>query len=167
MPTQKYIESLHIEDNAFELSEDTVLGYLAHYHAPYTGGGEISVPPGLKFAAYGPMRGDALYMDLIGENEELLNSMKEQQKAEVEKLADRLAGFSFFITEEQVKTLPLVFSKGSRERLLEIFELLRNEPAPPPCNNPKDVTVRCDNQNPFADNQYNNESTEDTYDLPF
>jgi len=80
MATQKYIESLHIEDNVFELSEDTVGIFGSLLCTIYRWRRNIS-PSGLKFAAYGPMRGDALYMDLIEENEELPNRMKEQQKA--------------------------------------------------------------------------------------
>jgi len=72
-------------------------------------------------------------------------------------LANRLGGFSFFITEEQVKTLPLVFTKGSKKRLLEIFELLRNEPAPITCNKTESVAVK----------QEYKESIEGPDDLPF
>lgn len=125
MATIEYIESLHINENAFELQEDTTIGYLSHYAAPYTGGGEIVVPAGVRFAAYGPMRDDALYMDLIGENEELHARMVEQEKADCPQLANRLMGFSFFITEKEVETLNLNFVAGSKKRLLEIFQLIR------------------------------------------
>lgn len=126
MATTEYIESLNIEENVFELQEDTTIGYLSHYAAPYTGGGEIVVPAGVRFAAYGPMRGDALYMGLIGDNEELHARMVEQEKAECPQLANRLMGFSFFITEEEVEKLNLNFVSGSRKRLLEIFQLIRD-----------------------------------------
>ena len=126
MATTEYIESLKIEENVFELKEDTTIGYLSHYAAPYTGGGEIVVPAGVRFAAYGPMRDDALYMELIGENEELHARMVEQEKAECPQLANRLLGFSFFITEEDVEKLNLDFVGGSRKRLLEIFQLIRD-----------------------------------------
>lgn len=125
MATTEYIDSLNIEENVFELQEDTTIGYLSHYAAPYTGGGEIVVPAGMRFAAYGPMRDDALYMDLVGENEELHARMVEQEKAECPQLANRLMGFSFFITEEEVEKLNLDFVGGSRKRLLEIFHLIR------------------------------------------
>lgn len=126
MATIEYIESLHINENVFELQEDTTLGYLSHYAAPYTGGGEVVVPAGTRFAAYGPMRGDALYMDLIGTNDELHARMVEQEKAECPQLSNRLMGFSFFITEEEVENLNLNFAAGSKERLLEIFQLIRD-----------------------------------------
>lgn len=67
MATESFIQSLHIEDNVFELKEDAVLRYLVHYAAPFTGEGQISVPAGVRFAAHGPMRGDALYMHPIEE----------------------------------------------------------------------------------------------------
>lgn len=126
MATTEYIESLKISENVFELQEDTTIGYLSHYAAPFTGGGEIVVPAGVRFAAYGPMRDDALYMDLIGENEELHAHMIEQEKAECPQLANRLMGFSFFITEEEVEKLNLDFVGGSRKRLFEIFQLIRD-----------------------------------------
>lgn len=125
MATTEYIESLKISENVFELQEDTTICYLSHYAAPYTGGGEIVVPAGMRFAAYGPMRDDALYMDLVGENEELHARMVEQEKAECSQLANRLMGFSFFITEEEVGKLNLKYVDGSKERLLEIFHLIR------------------------------------------
>lgn len=126
MATTEYIDSLHINENVFELQEDTTIGYLSHYAAPYTGGGEIVVPACVRFAAYGPMRGDALYMDLVEENEELHARMVEQEKADCPQLANRLMGFSFFITEDEVDKLNLKFVAGSKKRLLEIFQLLRN-----------------------------------------
>lgn len=125
MTTTEYIESLKISENVFELQEDTTICYLSHYVAPYTGDGEIVVPAGMRFAAYGPMRDDAMYMDLVGENEELHARMVEQEKAGCPQLANRLMGFSFFITEEEVEKLNLKYVEGSKERLLEIFHLIR------------------------------------------
>ena len=131
MATTEFIESLHIEDNVFELKEDTVLSYLVHYAAPFTGDGQISVPSGTKFAAHGPMMKDTFYMHPIEDDEVLWNRMCEQEKAKIEKLANRLAGFSFYITEDEIKTLPLKFVNGSRARLLEIFQLIRDEQSMP------------------------------------
>ena len=141
MATTEYIESLKIEENVFELKEDTTIGYLSHYAAPYTGGGEIVVPAGVRFAAYGPMRDDALYMELIGENEELHARMVEQEKAECPQLANRLLGFSFFITEEEVEKLNLDFVGGSRKRLLEIFQLIRDANSVKCTNSPNNNNV--------------------------
>lgn len=126
MATIEYIESLNINENVFELKEDTNIGFLSHYAAPYTGGGEIVVPAGVRFAAYGPMRDDAMYMDIIGKNEELNARMVVQANTECPQLAKRLMGFSFFITEEEVERLNLNFVEGSKERLLEIFQLIRD-----------------------------------------
>lgn len=127
MATEKFIESLHLEDNVFELKEDTVLRYLVHYAAPFTGAGEISVPAGTRFAADGPMREYTYYMHPIGEDEVLLNKMREQEKTKIKELAGRLMGFSFYVTKEELETLPLMFVRGSRERLVDIFRLLREE----------------------------------------
>ena len=127
MATTEFIESLNIEENVFELMEDTVISYLVHYAAPCTGGSEISVPAGTKFAAHGPMRGDALYMGPTEEYPTLLERMdKKEQETNWNGLAYRITGFSFYITEDEVKNLKLNFVSGSKERLLDIFELLRN-----------------------------------------
>lgn len=131
MATEKFIESLRFEDNVFELKEDTVLSYLVHYAAPFTGAGEISVPAGTRFAAHGPMRSDAFYMHPVEEDETLLNRMREQENAQYEKLANRLMGFSFYITKEELETLPLTFVCGSRERLVDIFRLICEEQSKP------------------------------------
>ena len=47
--------------------------------------------------------------------------LKELVKTNYENLFTRLQGISFFITEEQLQTLPLKFRSGSAERLLEIL----------------------------------------------
>lgn len=123
----KFVESLNIEENVFELTEDTVIGYLVQYCAPYTGGGEHIIPAGTPFVPHGPMRDDAMYMHIPEsfDADALYDRLEEKEKAAIPALAERLAGFSFYITEEQVRNLPLNFTSGSRERLLEIFHLCR------------------------------------------
>ena len=125
MATREYIESLKIDENVFEVAEDTGLEYLVHFAAPFTGGDKCIVPQGTVFAPHGPMRDDALYMHLVEDNNEaLIKKMEEQVKINYERLFSRLQGFSFFITEEQIKTLPLKFRSGSAERLIEILHLI-------------------------------------------
>ena len=125
MATREYIESLKIDENVFEVAEDTGLEYLVHFAAPFTGADKCIVPKGTVFAPHGPMRDDALYMHLVEDNNEaLLKKMEEQAKINYERLFSRLQGFSFFITEEQIKTLPLKFRSGSAERLIEILHLI-------------------------------------------
>lgn len=127
MATREQIESLKIDENVFELAEDTELEYLVHFAAPFTGGDKCLVPKGTVFAPHSPMRGDALYMHLVEDNnDELLEKMRELVKINYENLFTRLQGFSFFITEEQLQTLPLKFRSGSAERLLEIICKLRS-----------------------------------------
>lgn len=125
-PTRELIEALKIDENVFELAEDTEIEYLVHFAAPFTGSDKCLVPKGTAFAAHGPMRADALYMHLVEDNEELYNKMEQQVKVEYEDLFTRLQGFSFFITEEQLKTLPLKFRSGSAERVLDIIRKLRS-----------------------------------------
>ncbi len=126
MATKEQIKALKIDENVFELVEDTELEYLVHFAAPYTGGDKCLVPKGTAFAPSSPMRSDALYIRLVGENEELYTKMETQVKNKYEDLFFRLQGFSFFITEEQLKTLPLKFRSGSAERLLDIMRKLRS-----------------------------------------
>ena len=127
MATQKQVEALKIDENVFELAEDTELEYLVHFAAPFTGCDKCLIPKGTAFAPHSPMRGDAMYMHLADEdNEELYAKMEVQVKVKYEDLFTRLQGFSFFITEEQLKALPLKFRSGSAERLLEIMYSLRS-----------------------------------------
>ena len=127
MATREQIESMKIDENIFELVEDTELEYLVHFAAPFTGGDKCLVPKGTFFVPQSPMRGDALYMDIVeGDFDELLEKMKELVKKKYENLFTRLQGFSFFITEEQLQTLPLKFRSGSAERLIEIMCKLRS-----------------------------------------
>ena len=101
MATREQIESMKIDENIFELVEDTELEYLVHFAAPFTGGDKDN-------------------------NDDLLEKMREQVKTNYENLFTRLQGFSFFITEEQLQTLPLKFRSGSAERLIEIMCKLRS-----------------------------------------
>lgn len=126
MATREQIESLKIDENVFELEEDTELEYLVHFAAPFTGSDRCMVPKGTAFATISPMRGDALYMDLVEENDELYKRMEKLVKTNYEQLYTRLQGFSFFITEEQLQTIPLKFRSGSTERLIEIMCRLRS-----------------------------------------
>ena len=127
MATRKQLEALKIDENVFELAEDTELEYLVHFAAPFTGSDKCIVPKGTAFAPHGPMNSETLYMDLVDEdNEALYKKMEELVKVNYEKLFSRLQGFSFFITEEQLKMLPLKFRSGSAERLLDIIRQLRS-----------------------------------------
>lgn len=126
MATREEIEALKIDENVFELAENAELEYLVHFAAPFTGSDKCMVPKGTIFAPHSPMRGDALYMHLLEENDELYKRMEELVKINYERLYTRLQGFSFFITEEQLKTLPLKFRSGSAERVLDIMRKLRS-----------------------------------------
>ena len=124
MATEEQIEALKIDKNVFELVEDTELEYLVHFAAPFTGTDKCLVPKGTAFAPHSPMRSDALYMHLVDEdNEELLERIRAQVKLNYDDLFTRLQGFSFFITEKQLETLPLKFRSGSAECILEIIHM--------------------------------------------
>lgn len=127
MATREQIESMKIDENVFELVKDTELEYLVHFAAPFTGSDKYMIPKGTVFAPHSPMRGDAFYMHLVEDNnDDLLEKIRTQIKVNYEQLYTRLQGFSFFITEEQLQTLPLKFRSGSAERLIEIMCKLRS-----------------------------------------
>lgn len=127
MATQEQIKALKVDENVFELVEDTELEYLVHFAAPFTGADKCVIPKGTAFAPHSPMRGDALYMHFVdGDRDALFARMEAHVKDKYEDLFTRLQGFSFYITEEQLKTLPLKFRNGSAERLLEIMCQLRS-----------------------------------------
>lgn len=127
MATKEQINALKIEENVFELAEDTELDFLIYFAAPFTGSAKCIIPKGTAFAPHSRMRSDALYMHVVdGDEDALYEKMKEQVKSKYEDLFDRIQGFSFFITEEQIKSLPLKFRSGSVERLLEIIWQLRS-----------------------------------------
>lgn len=129
MANRDFIESLKMEDNVFELEEDTEFEYLVHYAAPYTGLGSCVVPKGIRFAPHCMKDSSSLYILVTDDSDEALTKrmfedMVNMLKEHEPRLAPRLSGFSFFITENQVEELPLHFLSGSKQRLLEIFKLL-------------------------------------------
>ena len=125
MADRKFIESLNIEDNVFELKKNSTISYLVQYFAPYTGAGEYEIPSGTRFCMSGPMGEGTMYMHIVGEvDSSLREALLEKEKAAIPQLSTRISGFSFYITMKQMRELPLTFLSGSRERCLEIFELL-------------------------------------------
>lgn len=115
------------EQFEFKLMEDAKLGYLVHFAAPFTGDDECVVPKGTIFTVTQPMRDDAFYIhrseeEEMDEEDELNKVMIEKVKTgRYKEVVDRLQGFSFFITEEQLKTIPLEFLKGSQIHLRAII----------------------------------------------
>ena len=124
MDSKEFFATLHFEENVFELVEDTKMEYLVHFRAPFTGAGEIVVPAGTKFYADGNMRDDAIYIHPVGPEKELFERMNKQEAAENPELANKLNGYSFFITEDNLRTWKLKYHSGSSERLLEILRLI-------------------------------------------
>lgn len=105
MPSNDFIKALKINENVFELVEPTKLRCLHHFAAPFTGGGDYTLPPGLRFAPYSPMREDAFYLTMLDKNassslrEQIINQAKCSYP---EKTRNRLTGISFFITEDEL-----------------------------------------------------------------
>lgn len=125
MTTREFIESLKLRDNIFELNEDTVVSYLIHFAAPFTGEDKICIPAGTKFAPYGLMRDDAMYMVPIEPEDNLYASLDNQTKAKYTDLSNRIQGYTFFITEAELKEWNINFTQGSKQRLLKVFHLFR------------------------------------------
>ena len=128
MANIKFLKSLNIEDNVFELKENCTISYLVHYYAPFTGGREHVIPAGTRFCMNGPMGSDTMYMDIVGDmDKNLLEALMEKKNAVIPELSTRISGFSFYITRKQMEKLPLNFISGSRERCLEIIKLIRDK----------------------------------------
>ena len=65
-------------------------------------------------------------MNIVGDiDKNLLEALMEKEKAAIPQLSTRISGVSFYITMKQIEELPLNFISGSRERSLEIIELIR------------------------------------------
>ena len=124
---KRFIESLKIDDNIFELKENCIIEYLVHYFAPGTGWNEHEMPAGTKFCLHGIMRDDAMYMHSIDNDIDFYEILSEKEKRRNPKMSRRLGGFSFFITEKQIEKLPIHFISGSRELSLEILKLYRQK----------------------------------------
>ena len=104
MATQEQIEALKIDENVFELVEDTELEYLVHFAAPFTGADKCVTPKGTAFAPHSPMRSDALYMHFVdGDRDGLFTRMEAHVKDKYEDLFTRLQGFSFFSCKKMRK----------------------------------------------------------------
>lgn len=117
------------EDIRFALLEDAKMEYLIHYYAPCTFGDECVVPKGTKFVVTGPMRDDAFYLHRVGErayDDINLMLVEKNRESTKEVLFRRLCGFSFFITEEQLKTFALEFQSGNRDILLSIISYMKH-----------------------------------------
>ena len=72
MATKEQINALKIEENVFELAEDTELDFLIYFAAPFTGSAKCIIPKGTAFAPHSPMRSDALYMHVVDGDEDAL-----------------------------------------------------------------------------------------------
>lgn len=114
------------KENVFELTEPTTICFLIHYAYPFTGGEEYEIPPGTKFIPHQNMRKDALYMSDINLDEPTWNMIEDVVKNSCPNLFGRWTGISFYITEEQLKTLSIKFYKGSLVRLLKLMEISRD-----------------------------------------
>ena len=114
---------MNSNDIIFELAEDVEMEYLVQFFYPATGVDRCIIPRGTSFKPQGKMRDDALYINMVNENDELMEKMSAQVKeGKYGRIFDKLAGFSFFITREQIKTLPLLFHNGKAEDLIALIE---------------------------------------------
>ncbi len=65
MATDEQIKALKVDENVFELVEDTELEYLVHFAVLFTGSDKCMIPKGTAFATVCPIRGDAMYMHIV------------------------------------------------------------------------------------------------------
>lgn len=109
-------------DYIFGLTEKTWIGFLVSYYAPFTGRAECIVPAGFRFSIRKSMRDDAFYIEPF-ESEKSKESVlfaNADMEAELKhpQLYDRIQGFTFYITEQQLKNENVHFVKGDKEQLL-------------------------------------------------
>ena len=97
MASRILLESLHLEENVFELTEASDMGLLIHFAAPFTGVEISSIPAGIKFAINGPMRDDAFYLHVVNNNDDdkknidtLFETLDKVVEDKYPKLFDRL-----------------------------------------------------------------------------
>lgn len=110
---------------SFVLTEDASLDCLMHFAAPFTGGGNMNVPKGTEFRPISLMSGHALYLDFLGDHGQFEEKMMAQVSEKYPKLADRFAGFIFFITTEQLISMPINFLSGDKEALVNFMKEYR------------------------------------------
>lgn len=117
------------KDIRFVLREDVKMDYLIHFSAPFTGCDQCIVPKGTEFIVAGPIRDDAFYIIRIREcvyDDINLMLARKVKECKDENVFMRLKGFSFFITEEQIKKYSLEFHSGSRGILLSIITFMKH-----------------------------------------
>lgn len=118
-------------DYIFELTEKTRIGFLVSYYAPFTGRAECNVSAGFRFSILKSMRDDAFYIEPF-ENEKsrefvLLENADIEAELKYPKLYDKIQGFTFYITEQQLKSENVRFIKGDKEQLLRNLLSLHNK----------------------------------------
>lgn len=148
------IPKIKPDDFILLLEEDTKMYYLVHYAAPFTSGGEIVIPAGFRFSIAQRMREDAFYTRLVGHDkslDELYSQMDNLANKLHPELYSRLSGFTFFITESQIKSKSFSFIKGNREYLLDIIAKQKEE------------AEFYKNYNPFEDEDWVEENFGDDY----
>ena len=118
-------------DYIFELTEKTWIGFLVSYYAPFTGRAECIVTAGFRFSIRKRMRDDAFYIEPF-ESEKSKESVlfaNADMEAELKypQLYDKIQGFAFYITEQQLKSENVRFIKGDKEQLLRSLLSLHNK----------------------------------------
>lgn len=142
------IPSIKSGEFILKLKEDSKLEYLIHYAAPFTLNGEIVVPAGFRFSITESMRDDAFYIYPFENNDsteaDLLLRMNNLANKEHPELSKILMGFSFFITDLQIKSECFSFIKGNKEYLLDIVAK----------NKEKTEYYENNKYNPWVDEEY-------------
>ena len=114
-----------------ELAENTKFSCFVWCYAPVTVGVECLVPAGLRFSIRKRMRDDAFYIEPF-ESEKSKESVlfaNADMEAELKypQLYDKIQGFAFYITEQQLKNENVHFVKGDKEQLLRNLLSLHNK----------------------------------------
>lgn len=107
------------KDVVIEFTEDTDLGYLIHYAAPYTGGGKATVPKGTRLQLDQLMNDYCFYAHTINSN--LENNLRKKEKEAEGRLKGRCTGITFFVQISTFFKPTTIFIKGDINALYGMY----------------------------------------------
>ena len=130
MAIEGYRKSMKIEENVFEFAEDAEMECYMKFVGRNLIPDKFLIPKGTVFAPCILPDGRFLYdscpIRLIEQDNELYKMMNKEVQIKHKKLYSELLGYFFYITKEQLQTLPLKFRCGSADRIIEIMQQIKD-----------------------------------------
>lgn len=113
------------KDVIIELTQDTVIEYLIHYAAPFTGAGVTTVPKGTQIKLRQHMSDTCFYSSAM--NSDIEDKLFELENNKEGRLKDRCTGISLFVSLDLLKGSSVKYISGDVNSLYgETWELLEN-----------------------------------------